>query len=99
MSMTLTIDLPEELASQMNALLPEEERDRFAISAIAEALTARQQERDALLAASLNEDLDPEKEPERDASECIAIVEEGLKDVDAGRDLVSIDEVRRQWEA
>lgn len=43
--MTLTIDLPDELASRLNALLPEEERGRFAVSAIADALLA--QERDS----------------------------------------------------
>jgi predicted transcriptional regulator len=39
--MTLTIDLPDELASRLAELLPEEERDRFAVAAIAEALEAR----------------------------------------------------------
>lgn len=40
--MTLTIDLPDELAARLAELLPEEERDRFAVAAIAEALEARQ---------------------------------------------------------
>ncbi len=43
--MTLTIDLPDELASRLSALLPAEERGRFAVSAIADALLA--QERDS----------------------------------------------------
>ena len=43
--MTLTIDLPDELASRLMALLPEEARERFAVSAIEEALLA--QERDS----------------------------------------------------
>ncbi len=43
--MTLTIDLPEKLASRLIALLPEEERGSFAVSAIADALFA--QERDS----------------------------------------------------
>jgi predicted transcriptional regulator len=97
--MTITIDLPEELASQLTALLPEKERDRFAIAAIAEALSARLQACDARLAASLVAEIDPEKEPEREAAECIVVVEEGLEDVDAGRNLVSLEEVRLQWEA
>ena len=76
--MTITIDLLDELASQ---------------------LTARLQDSDARLAASLVADIDPEREPEREAAECIAIVEEGLEDVDAGRNLISFEEARRQWEA
>ncbi len=43
--MTLTIDLPDDLSSRLTALLPEEERVRFAVSAIADALHA--QERDS----------------------------------------------------
>jgi predicted transcriptional regulator len=43
--MTMTIELPDELASRLNALLPEEERGSFAVSAIADALLA--QERDS----------------------------------------------------
>ncbi len=43
--MTLTIDLPDELASRLNNLLPEDERVRFAVAAIADALVA--QERDS----------------------------------------------------
>lgn len=40
--MTLTIDLPDALASRLNALLPKEDRGRFAISAIANALLAQE---------------------------------------------------------
>src|SRR5882724_4362895 len=96
--MTLTLDLPEELASRLAMLLPEEERDRFAVAAIAEALAARQRS-DAQLAASLLADLDPDKDPESEAAECISIVEEGLEDVDAGRNLISFEEACRRWEA
>ena len=95
--MTLIIDLPDELASQLTAFLPAEDRDRFAVDAIAEAPAVRKQDADARLAASLLADLDPTNEPEREAAECIAIVEEGLEDVDTGRNLVSFEEVRRQW--
>jgi predicted transcriptional regulator len=42
--MTLTISLPDDLASRLEALLPEAERTSFAVSAIAEALRAREQE-------------------------------------------------------
>lgn len=97
--MTFTIELPAELASRLMAILPEEERSRFAASAIAEALMARQREGDARLAAALLAELDPKKEPEREAAECRSIVEEGLEEVDAGRNLVSFEDVRRQWEA
>src|SRR5690349_20103941 len=87
--MTLTIDLPDALASRLTALLPEEEHDRFALSAIA----------DALLSASLLAELDPEQELEREAAECIAAVAEGFADIDAGRNLVSLEEVRHRWDA
>ncbi len=97
--MSFTIELPEELASQLTALLPEVERRRFAVSAIAEALKARQRAGHARLAAVLLAELNPASEPEREAAECIAAVEEGLEDVDAGRALLSFEKVRRQWEA
>lgn len=63
--MTLTIDLPDELASRLMALLSAEECGRFAVSAIADALLAQ----------------------ERDASECIAAVEEAITDMEAGRSI------------
>ncbi len=44
MSLTVTIDLPDELASRFVALLPEEERSQFSVDAIAEALQFRQEE-------------------------------------------------------
>jgi predicted transcriptional regulator len=49
--MTWTIDLPDELATRLNALLPEEERGRFAVSAIAEALSAQEQDSAECVAA------------------------------------------------
>ena len=48
--MTLTLDLPEELAFRLNALLPEEERKHFALSAIAEALSAQEKDSVACIA-------------------------------------------------
>ena len=39
--MTLTIELPDEVASRLAEMLPESERDGFAASAIAEALESR----------------------------------------------------------
>ena len=42
--MTLTINLPDKLASRFVAILPEEERDAFSIAAIAEALMLREDE-------------------------------------------------------
>ena len=39
--MTLTIELPEGLAARLAELLPEDERVRFAASAIEDALDAR----------------------------------------------------------
>jgi predicted transcriptional regulator len=74
--MTLTIDLPEELASRLTALLPEEERTRFSVAAIADALIYRENEQD-----------------------CVEVVEQALIDMDAGRGLISFEEVCRQWEA
>lgn len=49
--MTITIDLPDELASRLAELLPEEERNRFAIAAIAEALEARKRDSSECIAA------------------------------------------------
>src|SRR5579862_4524411 len=40
--MSLTIDLPDELAARLIVLLPEEAREPFAVSAIAEALLAQE---------------------------------------------------------
>ena len=39
--MTLTIDLPAELAVRLATVLPEEERSQFAVMAIEDALEAR----------------------------------------------------------
>jgi len=99
--MTITIELPDELTERLNALLPEDERARFAVAAIADALQARQREEaaDKRVLAALHADLDPDADPERDARECIAAGEEALADVDAGRGLVPFEEVRRRWEA
>lgn len=40
----MTIDLPDELASRLTALLPKEERKRFAVCAIADAVLAQEQD-------------------------------------------------------
>ena len=48
MSMTLTINLSDERASRLVALLPEEERSRFSLAANAEALTFREDEQDCV---------------------------------------------------
>ncbi len=47
MSITLTIELPDELASRL-ALLPEAERSRFSAAAIADALLFREEEQDCV---------------------------------------------------
>lgn len=62
------------------------------------ALTAWQQEAEARLVESLLAELDPELEPEREAAECTAIVEAGLKEMEAGHNLVSFEEACRRWE-
>lgn len=49
--MTLTIDLPDELASRFVEALPEEERYRFALTAISEALDARRRDSAECIAA------------------------------------------------
>ncbi len=64
--MTLTIDLPDEVASRLNALLPEEERGRFAVSAIADALLA--QERDSVECMAAVEEAIVDVENERSVS-------------------------------
>ena len=97
--MTITIELPDELTERLNALLPEDERARFAVAAIADALQARQREDEAdeRVLAALRADLDPDADPERDARECIAAVEEAFADLDAGRTL-SLEEEMDRWE-
>ena len=99
--MSIILELPEELASRLAALLPEGERDQFALSAIEAALAARRRdEEDARLAATLSADLDPVKEPERNAAECIAVVEAELEDMQAGRGVsYSLEEMSQRWEA
>ncbi len=93
--MTFTLDLPEEVAAQLTDLLPSEERSRFAVAAIADALSVRLREADARLADALEAEYDPE----RDAAECIAIVEQELADMEKGDDSITLEEFRRQWEA
>lgn len=97
--MTITIDLPDELATRLAALLPEEERARFAVAAIADALETRQEEAAAeeKILAALRADLDPDKDPERDSAECVAAVEEALADMETGR-TVSLEEERARWQ-
>jgi len=96
--MTKTIKLPDEVAARLNALLPEGERDRFAVAAIADALRARQQEdEDERVLTALRADLDPDADPERDARECMAAVEESFADLDAGRTL-SLEEEMARWQ-
>lgn len=78
----MTITLPDELAAQMTTLLPEEERDEFAMSAIADALEARRQ---------------VDREMERDSAECVVAVNEALFDVQAGR-TISFEEETACWQ-
>jgi hypothetical protein len=96
--MTLTLDLPDELARQLAEFLPEGERDRFALAAIADALAARQLQDDGRLADALLADLDPELEPDREAAECRSAVEEGLSATDLGGDHITFDDARRRWQ-
>jgi predicted transcriptional regulator len=49
--MTITIDLPDDLASRLAEILPEEERSRFAVDAIAEALEARRRDSEECIVA------------------------------------------------
>jgi hypothetical protein len=95
--MNLRIDLPEELASRLMALLPEEEWNRFAVSAIAEALAERQRVLDGRDLGPLADPIE-EKEPEREATECVAAVEEGSDDANTGSGLPSFEEIASQWE-
>ncbi len=97
--MTITIELPDELTERLNALLPEDERARFAVAAIADALQTRQREDEAdeRVLAALRADLDPDADPERDERECIAAVEEAFADMDAGR-TISFEEVAVRWQ-
>ena len=96
--MTFTLDLPEELAQQLTEM-PDAERSRFAAAALADALNARMREAEARHIEALLAKLDPEQEPEREAAECIAIVNRELADMEAGDNSLSLEEVRQQWEA
>jgi predicted transcriptional regulator len=96
----MTIQLPDELADQLAALVPEQdERDHFAVAAIADAVRLRQQEveADERVLASLRARLDPDTEPERDSAECVAAVEEAMADMEAGR-TYSLEEERAYWQ-
>ena len=75
--MTLTIQLPDKLASRFMALLPEDQRDEFSVSAIADALMIRESEME----------------------DCVTVVEQALADMDAGRGLIALEDLRRQWDA
>jgi hypothetical protein len=97
--MTITLELPEELASQLESALPTGERNRFAVSAIADALAARRRRDDERLADTLLAEYDPAMDPEREAAECRAAVEGELADADPIRGAITLDEARRRWEA
>jgi hypothetical protein len=98
-AMTLTINLPDELASRLTRLLPEQEHDRFTLSALDDALTARQQEYEARFAESLLAEIDIEQEPEREAVECTAIIEAEFAAMQTNDDSLTLEEVRQQWES
>lgn len=95
--MRYAIELPDELAHELAASLPQSERKLFALNAIASALENRNQDADARLSEALLADMDPTAEPDREASDCAGIIEEGLAEVDAGRNLHSFEEIRRRW--
>ena len=96
--MTLTIELPDNLASQFAEQVTPKERDKFSINAIADALAQRQKEMEELDArwlAALNAELDPEKEPERDAAECKAAIKASIAEAEAGGKSYTLEET---WE-
>ena len=98
--MTLTIDLPEELACRLTERYPESERGLFAVSAIADALDLQEQEVDeSRLIAALNAELNPALEPERDEAECLAIIEAEVTDMRAGGITYSFEEATRLMDA
>ncbi len=91
----MTITLPDELAAQMSTLLPEDERDGFAATAIADALEARRRAADAdgRLVSALRADLGPE----RDSAECVAAVNEALAEMQDGL-TISFEEEKARWQ-
>ncbi len=92
----MTLAIPDEIASRLTTLLPEAERDEFALSAITDALNLRQAEN--RLADLLLDEYDPAENPERETAECRAIVEAELADRETnGHNLLTLDEVWRQW--
>ena len=72
--MTMTIELPAELAHRMNLLFRSEELGQFAIAAIEDAVYWK----------------------EVDSRECIAGVQEGLRDFETGRS-ISLAEEKVRW--
>lgn len=89
--MTLTIELPEDLALYLTEWLPEEKIAPYVASAAWEGIR-RWEEQDARLLASLNARLNPELEPERDAAEYCAIIEAELADPDFLKNTISLEE-------
>lgn len=85
----MTIELPEPLAAELAALVPEAERDRFAVAAVADAVLVRQRASEGSAGPAA----------ERDAAECVRAVEEALVEMDAGRGLISFEDVTQLWEA
>ena len=90
---TLTIELPEELFARLNDL-PREERSLFVAAALSGDLSPNLSEAiaDALYAAELEANFDPIT----DAEECRLGIEEGLADIEAGRD-ISIEELMERY--
>lgn len=82
--MIVTLELPDELATQLMAL-PESERNRYATAAF----------------WHYTEEVDnvAGEDSEEKEDECIAIVEQALADVEAGRNMVHFEDVLRRYEA
>lgn len=94
--MTLTIELPDNLASQFAEQVTPKERNTFFAEAIADKLSLRQKEMEELdtrWLAALNAELDPEKEPERDAAECKAAIEASIAEAEAGGKSYTLEEM------
>ena len=80
--------IADAVADALNPLSKEEDEEQFVhdggIFVGGKPLSKEEQEGEKRLLAALNAELDPEKEPERDAAECRRIVETELANMDAG---------------
>ena len=96
--MQLTLNLPDDLARRLSRLLPEREIGAFTLFALENAAALKEKECDDKIADSLLAKHDPHVDPEREAAEVRAIVEEELKDIDDLSKTITLEEFRQEMD-